>query len=65
MTPEQVIQHYGGIAKVARALGINYVSVKDWRDKKGEVPEVRQWQIQALTRGRLTVSKKYLDKVGA
>lgn len=54
MTVDQVIEHYGGIAEVARKLSISYQAVQQWVDK-GAVPEGRQWQIQALSGGSLVV----------
>jgi len=52
MTVNQVLDHFGGINKTAKALGISYQAVRQWVDK-GEVPEGREWQIQALTKGKL------------
>lgn len=52
MNVNQVVEHFGGIADVARALGISYQAVQQWVDK-GEVPEGRQWQLQAMTNSEL------------
>lgn len=52
MTISDVVQYFGGVSDVAKALGISYQAVAQWvaNDK---VPEGRQWQIQAITRGKL------------
>jgi len=52
MTITEVLDHFDGISKTARALGISYQAVRQWVDK-GDIPEGRQWQIQALTDGKL------------
>lgn len=52
MTFKQVIDHFGGVAEVARTLDISYQAVREW-GLKGAVPEGRQWQIQAITGGEL------------
>lgn len=57
MTVQEVIEHFGGVAETARALSISYQAVQQWLDK-GQVPEGRQWQIQVLTDGALSVSEK-------
>jgi len=59
MNPQQVLDHFGGIAATAKALDISYQAVRQWVDK-GEVPEGRQWQLQALTGGALAVEKKQI-----
>lgn len=55
MTVDQVIEHFDGISNVAKALGISYQAVREWKTN-GDVPEGRQWQIQAMTEGALQVS---------
>lgn len=62
MTVQDVIDYYGGVAKVARALGISYVSVREWRER-GKVPMGRQWEIQAKTAGALQADRD--EKAGA
>ena len=52
MTPTQVVNHYGTISKAARELGVTYQAVQHWV-KTNEIPEVRQWAIQAKTGGEL------------
>lgn len=50
MTTQEAISHYGSKAEIARALGIKKASVSGWGD---EPPLGRQYQIQALTKGKL------------
>ena len=54
MDVETVIMYFGGITATARALGVAAPSVSEWR-KTGRVPRMRQYQIQVLTRGKLTM----------
>ena len=49
MTKKEVLSHFGGTVKTAKALGISHVSVSLW-DK---VPKGRQYEIQILTGGKL------------
>lgn len=56
MTVDQVLKHFGGITETAKALGIEYQAVHQWV-KRDKVPEGRQWQLQSMTEGRLTVSR--------
>lgn len=55
MTTQEVIEFFGSKANVAKALGIKKPSVSGW----GEVPPIgRQYQIQAITKGKLKASPK-------
>lgn len=56
MTVQEVLEHFGGVAETARALAITYQAVQQWVDK-GSVPMGRQWQIQAITHGKLSADK--------
>lgn len=57
MTPEDVITHYGSQAAAARALGIpNRCTVWQWV-RRGQVPWLRQCEIQIKTRGRLKAER--------
>ncbi|ATB63298.1 Cro/CI family transcriptional regulator [Pseudomonas mosselii] len=49
MTKSQAIQHFGSISALAKALGVTYEAVRQWSD----VPELRQYQIERITRGVL------------
>ncbi|HCF6640419.1 TPA: Cro/CI family transcriptional regulator [Pseudomonas aeruginosa] len=52
MTKAQAIEHFGSISKLAKALGISYEAIRQWE----EVPELRQYQIERLTKGKLARS---------
>jgi len=53
MTKSQAIQHFGSISALAKALGVTYEAVRQWAD----VPELRQYQIERLTKGALKAGK--------
>lgn len=57
MTVTQVIEHFGSVSEVSRKLRVTYQAVQHWKNHD-EVPEGRQWQIQALTKGKLKASVK-------
>ena len=59
MTHEDLIQHFGSQAKVARAVGISSASVDEW---KGGVPELRQLEFQKLTGGKLKAAPGVVRK---
>lgn len=52
MTVQEVLDYFDGIPAASKALGISYQAVQQWVDKD-EVPEGRQWQLQAMTNGKL------------
>lgn len=52
MSPKQVIEYFRTQIGVAEALGIAQSSVAGWIEA-GEVPEVRQYQIELATNGQL------------
>lgn len=64
MTPNQVIEHFDGIPKAAKALGITYQAIQQWI-LKGEVPEGRQYQIELLTNGQLKADRSAVDPAEA
>ncbi len=59
MTPDQAIQHFGSISKLARALGLANPTIYDWLNA-GAIPEPRQYQIELATCGRLQADKPAL-----
>lgn len=59
MKKQSVIDHFGSVRAVADALNITYQSVREWPE---DVPEGRQFQIQVITKGALTVDSKLLPK---
>ena len=67
MTYNELIRHYGSQAKAARALGLSPPSVWAW--KGGEIPDLRQIEIQKRTGGKLkanpAIVAKYRDLLKA
>lgn len=53
MTKSQAIKHFGSITALAKALGVTYEAVRQWAD----VPELRQYQIERITKGALKARK--------
>lgn len=56
MTVDQLIKHFGGAAKVAKALGYHRQCIYDWR-KRGIPLRTQAW-IQVATGGTLKAAKK-------
>ncbi|QVM94158.1 Cro/Cl family transcriptional regulator [Pseudomonas sp. SORT22] len=54
MTKSQAIQHFGSISVLAKALGVTYEAIRQW----DEVPELRQYQIERITRGALKAKQQ-------
>ena len=56
MTYDDILSVYKTQQRAAEALGISQPTISGWR--KNGVPELRQFQIQAITRGRLKAAAK-------
>jgi hypothetical protein len=56
MLPDDVIEHFGGRDETMAALGVSRQVLYQWI-RREHVPMGRQWQIQALTKGRLKVAE--------
>jgi len=54
MNMQQAVDHFGSKAKVARKLGLSKPAVSAWGD---EIPMLRQYQLAALSRGKLKVDQ--------
>lgn len=52
MTLDELEQHFGSQAEIARALGLERGTVWAWFYRK-RIPQGRQYQIQLATKGRL------------
>lgn len=55
MKTEDAAKWFGGKSKLAEALGISPSAVSMWGET---VPEIRQYQIQVLTEGKLKALRK-------
>lgn len=55
MDLDKVIEHFGNVANLSNQLGISTQAIYDW---KGKVPDLRQWQIEVLTNGKLKADRK-------
>ena len=52
MRPNEVVEYFGGQTATAKALGIRQGAVGHWI-RNGEVPQLRQYQIERLTKKKL------------
>lgn len=52
MTVDQVVKHFGSVAKTALALKMTRQAIYAWR-YRGGIPKMAQYHIQVLTEGRL------------
>lgn len=58
MKTTDAVKHFNGKSKLAKALGINPSSVSQWGD---EVPELRAFQIERLTEGKIRMTALLSD----
>lgn len=58
MTLQDLLDHWGTVSAVARALGASDSTVSEWREQG--VPDGRQYQAQLATKGRLQADKPAL-----
>lgn len=56
MTPKDLLDHFGTLTSIARALGCKPQTVSEWIES-GRVPEGRQYQAELATKGALRASK--------
>lgn len=54
MRTQDVLQYFGGREELAKALGIDRSASYQWGDT---VPQLRQYQIQIVTKGKLKADK--------
>ena len=52
MKPRDLLAYFNSQAEIARVLGVKQPSVCEWFDND-QIPEVRQYQIEIATNGRL------------
>ena len=53
MKKDAAIKHFGGASRLAEALKVKPASISQWGE---EVPELRAYQIERITGGKLKVS---------
>jgi DNA-binding transcriptional regulator YdaS (Cro superfamily) len=63
MDINKVIEHFGGVSKTARALGLKQSSVSEW--KVNGIPECREYQIELATNGKFRANKPALREEAA
>ena len=56
MTPTDAIEFFGSQHKLAAALRISQPAIAKWV-RFGQIPLVRQYQIQVVSRGKLRADK--------
>jgi len=61
MTVDQVINYFGTKAEIAKRLNISYQAVQQWTES-GKVPKGRQFELQILSDGQLTVDNNAKQK---
>lgn len=61
MQKSDVINHFGGVIKTAKALGMSKQAVSAWNDN---IPQGRAYQIQLLTKGKLKAAPQLTKKAG-
>ena len=54
MKKSDVLEFFGSASKAACALGISIAAISQWGD---EVPELRAFQIEKITKGKLKARK--------
>lgn len=54
----EVIEHFGGVPGLAKALGCERQAVYQWR---GKIPKLRAYQVEAITKGRFKASDLLKD----
>lgn len=59
MNKEDAVEHFGGVTKLAEALGLSKGAVSQWGET---IPLLRAYQIEKLTGGKLRVEEPELKK---
>jgi len=64
MDIEKLSEHFGGDYELSKALGVTQGAISQWRGA-GQIPILRQYQIQVLTMGRFRVTPKRREDAAA
>ncbi|MBU6956076.1 Cro/CI family transcriptional regulator [Hahella sp. HN01] len=59
MKKQRAIKYFGSATKLAKALGIKSAAVSQWGEL---IPELRAFQLERLTDGKLKVCTTYKSK---
>jgi hypothetical protein len=59
MTKLEAIAWAGSAANLSKLINVSRAAITQWR----EVPELRQWQLRAMSEGKLEVDQHLLDSV--
>ncbi|MBH2810138.1 hypothetical protein I5L21_06045 [Serratia liquefaciens] len=59
MKKDDVVSHFGGVGKTAKALGLSHAAVSGWDEI---IPKGRAFEIQVLTGGELLVNLSLYKK---
>ncbi|CTW80790.1 Cro/Cl family transcriptional regulator [Escherichia coli] len=62
MRKSDVINYFGGVCKIAEALGIKHPSVSEWPEI---IPEGRAYQLEKITNGKLKVDVSLYQKTNS
>ncbi|MFM5782371.1 Cro/CI family transcriptional regulator [Aeromonas caviae] len=55
MQKHDVLEHFGSITAIARAIGISHAAVSKWSET---IPQGRAYQIEVLTGGKLKATAR-------
>ncbi|MGE6418005.1 Cro/CI family transcriptional regulator [Alteromonas macleodii] len=59
MNKEDAVEHFGGVTKLAEALGLSKGAVSQWGET---IPLLRAYQLEKITGGKLKVEEVELSK---
>lgn len=59
MLKKDAVRHFGGVTKLAEALGLSKGAVSQWGEN---IPMLRAYQIERITNGKLVVVEPELKK---
>ena len=55
MRLEEAVEYFGGIKALSDILGVWPATIYQWRERGGEIPRGRQYELQVKTGGALLV----------
>lgn len=55
MTTKEAIEHFGSVRQLAHAIDLATAAIYQWSEYP---PELRQYQLEVLTRGKLKAQRK-------